>query len=73
MENQDGSHLDPTRVCRSDQRRNEHVEFSESERESEMIDKARSAIILCLGDKALREVAREKTTASMWLKLESCT
>ena len=38
---------------------------------SEMIDKARSAIILCLGDKALREVAKEKTAAAMWLKLES--
>ena len=36
-----------------------------------MIDRARSAIILCLGDKTLREVARERTTASMWLKLES--
>lgn len=36
-----------------------------------MIDRARSAIILCLGHKALREVAREKTTASIWLKLES--
>nr|KYP64673.1 Retrovirus-related Pol polyprotein from transposon TNT 1-94 [Cajanus cajan] len=36
-----------------------------------MIEKARSAIILCLGDKALREVAREKTAAAMWLKLES--
>ena len=42
-----------------------------SKEKSEMIAKARSAIILCLGDKALREVAREKTAASMWLKLES--
>ena len=32
-----------------------------SKEKSEMIAKARSAIILCLGDKALREVAREKT------------
>ena len=42
-----------------------------SKEKSEMIDRARSAIILCLGDKALREVAREKIAASMWLKLES--
>jgi len=42
-----------------------------SKEKSEMIDKARSAIILCLGDKALREVARERTKTSMWLKLES--
>ena len=33
-----------------------------SKEKSEMIDRARSAIILCLGDKALREVARERTT-----------
>ena len=42
-----------------------------SKEKSEMIAKAKSAIILCLRDKALREVAREKTAASMWLKLES--
>jgi len=42
-----------------------------SKEKSEMIAKAKSAIILCLGDKALREVVREKTAASMWLKLES--
>ena len=38
---------------------------------TEMIDKARSAIILCLGDKVLREVTREKTAEDMWTKLES--
>ena len=36
-----------------------------------MIDKAKSAIILCLGDKALREVAKEKIAAGIWAKLES--
>lgn len=36
-----------------------------------MIDKARSAIILCLGDKAPREVAKEKTAVGIWAKLES--
>ena len=36
-----------------------------------MINKARSVIILCLGDKALREVAKEKTAAGIWAKLES--
>ena len=38
---------------------------------TEMVDKARSAIVLCLGDKVLREVAKEPTAASMWAKLES--
>ena len=36
-----------------------------SQEKLEMIDRARSAIILCLGDKALREVAREKTVQLM--------
>ena len=47
------------------------LESLSSKEKSEMIDRARSTIILCLGDKALREVARERTTTSMWLKLES--
>jgi len=38
---------------------------------TEMVDKARSAIVLCLGDKVLRDVAKEPTTTSMWSKLES--
>lgn len=37
----------------------------------EMMEKAQSAIILCLGDKVLREVSKETTAAGMWLKLES--
>ena len=40
------------------------------EEKKSMIDKAKSVIILCLGDKALREVAREKTAAGIWAKLE---
>jgi len=36
-----------------------------------MNDKAVSAIILCLGDKVLREVSRETTPVSMWNKLDS--
>ena len=35
------------------------------------MEKAHSAIILCLGDRALREVAREKTAAAIWTKLEN--
>ena len=37
----------------------------------EMIEKAKSAIVLCLGDKVLKEVAMEATTTSIWAKLES--
>ena len=36
----------------------------------EVLDKAHSAIILNLGDKVLRKVARETTAAGVWLKLE---
>jgi hypothetical protein len=35
-----------------------------------MVDKARSVIVLCLGDKVLRGVAKEPTVASMWSKFE---
>ncbi|XP_057787246.1 uncharacterized protein LOC131004555 [Salvia miltiorrhiza] len=38
----------------------------------EQIDKkARSAIILCLSDKVLREVVKENSAADVWMKLES--
>ncbi|KAL8543098.1 hypothetical protein ACS0TY_003837 [Phlomoides rotata] len=37
----------------------------------EILEKAHSAIILCLGDKPLREVSKEKTVIDVWRKLES--
>jgi hypothetical protein len=37
----------------------------------EMNDKAVSAIILCFGDKVLREVTRETFVVAMWTKLDS--
>ncbi|KAL8527828.1 hypothetical protein ACS0TY_005596 [Phlomoides rotata] len=37
----------------------------------EIGEKAHSAIILCLGDKPLREVSKEKTAINVWRKLES--
>ncbi|KAL8502473.1 hypothetical protein ACS0TY_021568 [Phlomoides rotata] len=41
------------------------------ERKVEIMEKAHSAIILCLGDKPLREVSKEKTVIDVWKKLES--
>ena len=38
---------------------------------TKMVDKARRAIVLCLGDKVFRDVAKEPTATSMWSKLES--
>jgi hypothetical protein len=37
----------------------------------EMNDKTLSAIILCLGDRVLREVAKETIVAAIWAKLDS--
>ncbi|MCI55508.1 glutamate receptor 3.6, partial [Trifolium medium] len=42
-----------------------------TEEKTEMNDKALSAIILCLGDKVLREVAKETSVVAMWTKLDS--
>jgi len=35
-----------------------------------MISKVRKIIIMCLGDKALKKVAKEKIVALIWIKLE---
>ena len=39
--------------------------------DDELMEKARSAILLCLGNEVLREVVEEDTTTKLWLKLES--
>ncbi|KAL8473661.1 hypothetical protein ACS0TY_030488 [Phlomoides rotata] len=41
------------------------------EKKIEIMEKAHSAIILCLGDKPLRKVWKEKTVIEVWKKLES--
>ncbi|KAL8473574.1 hypothetical protein ACS0TY_030419 [Phlomoides rotata] len=41
------------------------------EKKVEINKKAHSVIILCLGDKPLREVSKEKTAIDIWKKLES--
>jgi len=46
------------------------ITMSKAEK-TEMVDKARSAIFLCLGNKVLRDLAKEPTVGSMWSKLES--
>ena len=38
---------------------------------TELLEKAQSAIILSLGDIVLRDVAKAKSAAELWLKLES--
>jgi len=41
------------------------------EKKKEIGKKAFNTLILSLGDKVLREVLKMKTTAELWLKLES--
>jgi hypothetical protein len=58
--------------CAEANKGEERMSASLSQKEKiDIIEKARSAIILCLGDKALTEVARERTATAMWIKLES--
>ncbi|KAK9067917.1 hypothetical protein SSX86_012028 [Deinandra increscens subsp. villosa] len=40
------------------------------EKKKETMDKAHSALILCLGDRVLREVSKETTAGGVWMKLE---
>ena len=39
-------------------------------KKNDILEKAQRAIILSLGDKALKEVSRETSAAAIWLKLE---
>ncbi|GJT25600.1 hypothetical protein Tco_0895537 [Tanacetum coccineum] len=43
----------------------------EAEAKAELNKKAHSAVILCLGNKVLREVTGETTAAGVWTKLET--
>ena len=40
-------------------------------KKTQLLEKAHNAIIISLGDMVLREVAKAKSTAELWLKLES--
>ncbi|KAL6321549.1 hypothetical protein AAG906_021744 [Vitis piasezkii] len=41
------------------------------EEKDELMEKAHSVILLCLGNEVLREVAKKDTTTKLWLRLES--
>jgi len=45
------------------------VSMSRAEK-TKMVDKAKSAIVLCLEDKVFREATKEPTAASMWSKFK---
>ena len=55
-------------VCKKE---GKEVSSSKTAKEVAEVDKkARSIVILSLGDAVIREVAKEKTIASLWTKLE---
>lgn len=47
------------------------IETDKEKVHKEILQKARSALILSLGDKILRKVTNKDTIASIWLKLEN--
>lgn len=76
MEDQDGGFVNYSRSGRSHDPiiKIEGGETSSSktpEQVAEINKKARSTIILSLGDSVIREVAKEKTVAGLWAKLEN--
>jgi len=65
VESEDGNNLDSIEVCRCFKGEAKiSVTITQSEK-TKIIDKARLVIILCLGDKILREVMSEKTPTKM--------
>ncbi|KAL5123206.1 Receptor kinase-like protein Xa21 [Glycine soja] len=50
----------------------EEIPTNLSEKEKkDLLNKAHSALILSMGDKVMREISKEKTAATIWLKLEN--
>lgn len=39
---------------------------------ADLMEKAYNAIILCLGDKVLQEISKEKMAVGVWSKLGEC-
>jgi len=69
MEGKDGSGVNTTEVWESFEGCSLPVTMSRAKK-TEMVDKAKSVIVLCLGDKVLREVAKEPNATSIWSKFE---
>ena len=71
MEGKDGSNVNTPKVWESFKGEGVLPVTMSQAKKIEMVEKARSVIILCLGDKVLGDVAKEPTAASMWSKLKS--
>lgn len=66
MEDQDARN-----TCLDEALKGEEAMEGDSKEKIQKLAKAQSAIILCLGDKPLREVSKEASATVMWTKLES--
>ncbi|KAL8471904.1 hypothetical protein ACS0TY_029223 [Phlomoides rotata] len=58
-------------ALKDDSSSDEEESSSTQAERAKMLEKAHSAIIMCLGDKVLREVSKESTAKGVWDKLES--
>ena len=72
MAGQNASSPCATRTCRGARKSELVADVNVGTRDKKVaLEKAHSEIILSLGDMVLREVSKEKSTAEVWLKLES--
>ena len=71
MENQDEGSVGASRGSRCIAGRKSLSNNLSKKEKQDILDKAQSTLILSLGDRALREVSRETSTAAFWRKLES--
>lgn len=71
MESKDASNLNSTREYISIEKRDEMSLNQTRSEKTEMMDKVWSVVILCLEDKTIREVSKNKTTIELWIKLGS--
>lgn len=72
MEDEDACHAGSSRVRRGFGGREEISQHTIGKKKrKDLLNKAHSAIILCLGHRVLREVSKEKSVAALWLKLEN--
>lgn len=68
MENQNACTPRATRLGGGAGRKRQPERYAEKEKVT-LISKSHNALVLSLGDKALREVAKEKTADQVWKKI----
>jgi len=69
MESEGRRHLDSTKARKCFEGWRKYSTHSNLMKRRKMLNKSRISLILCLGDKVLREITREKIITNMWIKL----